>query len=122
MTTASTPLVAVATFEMPMYRPDDALGMMSVISAQSTARKLPSADAHEDRPADEDRDRDGARAPQIVMPMPRDQARRVDHGLAADAVGDLRRRDGRDRPCTIATMTVAAKMQARRVRSLVDDP
>ena len=36
-----TPLVAVATFEMPMYRPDEALGMMSVISAQSTARKLP---------------------------------------------------------------------------------
>ena len=36
-----TPLVAVATLEMPMYRPAEALGMMSVISAQSTARKLP---------------------------------------------------------------------------------
>jgi hypothetical protein len=38
---AATPLVAVAMFEMPMYRPADALGMMSVRSAQSTARKLP---------------------------------------------------------------------------------
>jgi hypothetical protein len=33
--------VAVATFEMPMYRPAEAFGMMSVMSAQSTARKLP---------------------------------------------------------------------------------
>ena len=32
---------AVTTFERPMYRPDDALGMMSVISAQSTARNVP---------------------------------------------------------------------------------
>jgi hypothetical protein len=34
----------VATFDRPMCRPDDAFGMMSVISAQSTARKVP-ADA-----------------------------------------------------------------------------
>ena len=32
---------AVATFERPMYRPDDAFGMMSVMSAQSTARNVP---------------------------------------------------------------------------------
>ena len=31
----------VATFERPMYRPDEARGMMSVISAQSTARNVP---------------------------------------------------------------------------------
>ena len=31
----------VATFERPMYRPDEARGMMSVISAQSTAMKIP---------------------------------------------------------------------------------
>ena len=42
MNAAITPFVAVATLEMPMYRPADALGMMSVISAQSTDRKLPS--------------------------------------------------------------------------------
>ena len=28
---------------MPMYRPDAAFGMMSVISAQSTARNVPDA-------------------------------------------------------------------------------
>jgi hypothetical protein len=38
---ASTPADAVATFERPMYRPDDAFGMMSVMSAQSTARNIP---------------------------------------------------------------------------------
>ena len=38
---ASGPETAVATFEMPMYRPVVALGMMSVISAQSTARNAP---------------------------------------------------------------------------------
>src|SRR5689334_24030072 len=32
---------AVTTLDRPMYRPDDALGMMSVISAQSTARNVP---------------------------------------------------------------------------------
>ena len=32
---------AVATLEMPMYRPLVALGMMSVISAQSTTRNAP---------------------------------------------------------------------------------
>ena len=32
------PADAVATFEMPMYRPLVALGMMSVMSAQSTTR------------------------------------------------------------------------------------
>ena len=31
----------VATLLIPMKRPDAALGMMSVISAQSTARKVP---------------------------------------------------------------------------------
>ena len=41
--------------------------MMSVISAQSTARKLPATDADQDRPDDEDRPVDGASA-QIVMP------------------------------------------------------
>jgi hypothetical protein len=39
--TASSDAEPVATFERPMYRPDDALGMMSVISAQSTARNMP---------------------------------------------------------------------------------
>ena len=34
---------AVTTLLMPMYRPDSAFGMMSVISAQSTARKMPAA-------------------------------------------------------------------------------
>ena len=34
---------------MPMYRPDAAFGMMSVISAQSTARNVPGADAHAGR-------------------------------------------------------------------------
>ena len=38
---ARTPDDAVATFDRPMYRPDDAFGMMSVMSAQSTARKIP---------------------------------------------------------------------------------
>ena len=38
---ARTPADAVATFERPMYRPDDAFGMMSVMSAQSTARNIP---------------------------------------------------------------------------------
>ena len=33
----------VATFERPMYRPAEARGMMSVISAQSTARNIPLA-------------------------------------------------------------------------------
>ena len=38
---ASTPADAVATFDSPMYRPDEAFGMMSVMSAQSTARNIP---------------------------------------------------------------------------------
>ena len=38
---ARTPDEAVATLERPMYRPDEAFGMMSVMSAQSTARKMP---------------------------------------------------------------------------------
>ena len=42
--TASSVDELVATFDRPMYRPDEALGMMSVISAQSTARNVP-ADA-----------------------------------------------------------------------------
>ena len=41
MNAAATAFVAVAMFEIPMYRPADAFGMMSVRSAQSTARKLP---------------------------------------------------------------------------------
>jgi hypothetical protein len=32
---------AVTTFDKPMYRPEEARGMMSVISAQSTARNVP---------------------------------------------------------------------------------
>src|SRR6266545_6643719 len=32
---------AVTTFDRPMYRPDEAFGMMSVMSAQSTERKVP---------------------------------------------------------------------------------
>ncbi len=35
------PAPATAMLLMPMYRPDSALGMMSVISAQSTPRKTP---------------------------------------------------------------------------------
>ena len=41
MARASDPVAAVATLEIPMYRPDAAFGMMSVMSAQSTARKIP---------------------------------------------------------------------------------
>src|SRR5204862_3431136 len=35
------PALATAMLLMPMYRPDSALGMMSVINAQSTPRKTP---------------------------------------------------------------------------------
>ncbi len=45
MIRAKAPADAVATLLMPMYRPDDALGMMSVMSAQSTARKAPAPTA-----------------------------------------------------------------------------
>ena len=38
---ARMPAEAVATFDRPMYRPDEAFGMMSVMSAQSTARNIP---------------------------------------------------------------------------------
>jgi hypothetical protein len=41
MTTAIVVEDAVTTFESPMYRPDAAFGMISVISAQSTERKIP---------------------------------------------------------------------------------
>src|SRR6267378_6441600 len=39
---AKTPALAVATFDSPMNRPASALGMRSVINAQSTERKIPS--------------------------------------------------------------------------------
>src|SRR5713226_7937288 len=38
---AKTPALAVATFDSPMNRPASALGMRSVIKAQSTERKIP---------------------------------------------------------------------------------
>ena len=41
--TATVPASPVATLLRPMYRPVAALGMMSVMSAQSTARKVPAA-------------------------------------------------------------------------------
>ena len=52
----------MATFDRPMYRPDDAFGMMSVISAQSTARKIPADDAEQQRPDEGDGQRSGAAA------------------------------------------------------------
>ena len=58
---------AVATLLMPMYRPDDAFGMMSVISAQSTARKIPEADAEQDDPEVGDR-QDGCERPGSPCP------------------------------------------------------
>ena len=43
LATATVPASPVATLLRPMYRPEAALGMMSVMSAQSTARKVPAA-------------------------------------------------------------------------------
>ena len=107
MNAAITPFVAVATFEMPMYRPDEAFGMMSVMSAQSTARKLPAADADEDRP-DEQRPGSTAPARTIVHARPRRSTQAdVDDPLAADPVREPGGRDRRDR-----------RARARRCRSI----
>jgi hypothetical protein len=64
---AASPFVAVATFETPMYRPDEARGMISVISAQSTARKLPAPTPMKIAPTSTTAGL-GASAP-IVMPI-----------------------------------------------------
>ena len=40
------PAEAVATLDIPMYRPVEALGTISLMSAQSTARKAPADTAN----------------------------------------------------------------------------
>jgi hypothetical protein len=50
-TPASSPDEPVATLLRPMYRPAEARGMISVISAQSTARNEPAATAKRAAPA-----------------------------------------------------------------------
>ena len=70
----TTPVVAVATFVIPMYRPDEAFGMMSVISAQSTARKRARADARQDRARGRSVGSAGASAQIVIPTAPRTQA------------------------------------------------
>ena len=91
--TAMTVDDVVATLERPMYRPAEAFGMMSVISAQSTARNVPAAAPNSTprrSPAGSARSRDEP------LPDAADRARRVDHRLAPDPVGQPRRRHDRD--------------------------
>ena len=71
----------VATLLMPMYRPAEARGMMSVMSAQSTARKMPFA-APNSVPPMIATGTDGASAA-IARPGRADPAGRVDHAACA---------------------------------------
>ena len=57
---------------MPMYRPAEARGMMSVISAQSTARKMPFAAPNS--VAADDRDGHGGASAAIARPDRADPA------------------------------------------------
>ena len=82
----------VATLLMPMYRPADALGMMSVISAQSTARNVPFAAPNSAAPT-RAMGIDGVSA-MIAAPDGAAGAGREDQRLAPDAVGQPRGRAG----------------------------
>ena len=117
---ASTPADAVATFERPMYRPDDAFGMMSVISAQSTARKMPAESPYSSAPTKASGS-DRRERRRCASPTAPSAQRDVDHPLAADAVGDPRRRDDRDRPCPTATSPTSG-MKTRPASSSLERP
>ena len=95
-TAATGPAMAVPMLDRPMYRPALALGMMSVISAQSTARNAPTAIADGDQ--EHQADRDGRRDHQAAHAHGADGARGPDHPLAPDAIGDpCGRQDGERR-------------------------
>ena len=84
---------AVTTFDRPMYRPEAAFGMMSVISAQSTARNVP-CDAPKSAAPTVATGTFGATA----INADAERAERgadVDDGLPADPIGQSGRRDDR---------------------------
>ena len=82
----------VATFDRPMYRPDEARGMMSVISAQSTARNVPAEAPKSAAPTTATGDRPERGASQDD-PDEADDAARVDDRLAADPIREPRARE-----------------------------
>ena len=94
MAVAIAPDEPVTTLLMPMYRPDSAFGMMSVMSAQSTARKIPDATPigtanARARPVD-------GRQHEEDHPAEPDDRRGVDHPLLADPARHPARRHGRE--------------------------
>ena len=70
MASVKVPAEAVATLEMPMYRPVEAFGTRSLIRAQSTARKAPAEIAKSAAPRSAT-GRTGATAPRPNPTEPR---------------------------------------------------